>query len=244
MNRICYRKLTYAEINWKILTLSTRYRNKFPAPRENIRFVDENGNEAGNGKMHSSGNTRIDGLTWWYNRHPNMTEDTTIGIYKDDNSNYMIKLETDIEVDETLEQENVSNTCEENDNTSYLVEKPLERYLSSRLKVLEDNLRLVGTQYPLDYENNRWYIDILAKDKNDNLVVIELKAGVAKEGVYSQISKYIAVINKTHLEAKGKKVRGIIVANEFTIELKLAVSNMPEILLKKYNMDFRFEDVQ
>ncbi len=246
MKKICQRPLNKTEINNGILTLSIDYRNKFPAPKTEISFVDENGREAGRGTMHSSGNTRIDSLTWWYKRYPDIAVGTRVGIYKDDNDNYMFKLENDMDIDETpSEKEGQPNTYEE-DITSLSLEKDLEKYLSKRLDILENGLRLVESpQYPIDYEGKRWLIDILAKDKNDNLVIIELKAGIAKEAAYAQISKYIAVLKKTHPDAREKKVRGIIVASEFDIDLKLAVSNMSDILLlKKYNIDFRFEDIQ
>lgn len=140
-----------------------------------------------------------------------------------------------------LEDENENG--DEEDTTSLSLEKDLENYLRNKLNLLENGLSLIQTQYSIDYEGNRWYIDILAKDGSGNLVVIELKAGTAKADVCAQISTYIAVIKKTHPDAKEKKVRGIIIADDFDIGLKLAISNIPDALLKKYNIDFRFEDI-
>jgi len=142
---------------------------------------------------------------------------------------------------EDLEDEN--ETGYEEDITSLSLEKDLENHLKNKLNILEDGLTLIQAQHLINYEGNRWLIDILAKDRNGNLVVIELKAGMAKEAVCAQILKYVSVIKKTHPDAKENKVRGIIIANNFDIGLKLAVSNMPNILLKKYNIDFSFEDI-
>lgn len=241
MQKICSRRLTPTEPEASILTLGTKYKQLFPRPSARIIFIHENGQPAGEGKMHSQTPARIDGLAWWYNQHGAITAGMTIGVYKDENNRYMLKLE-DASV-EVVDNPPPDNSYEE-DVTSFSIEKDLENYLikNKNLNILEEGLYLVQPQYPIDYENKRWYIDILAKDKDSNLVVIELKAGIAKEGVCGQTSKYIAVVKKTHPDAKEKKVRGIIVANEFDTDLKLAISNMPDILLKKYNINFRFED--
>jgi hypothetical protein len=43
--------------------------------------------------------------------------------------------------------------------------------------------------------------------------------------------------------AHGRKVRGIIVANEFSDSLKYAAKAMADVALKKYEVRFTFTDV-
>lgn len=240
MKKICNRLLTHSEITWKILTLDRMYRNQFPKPNTNITFVDENGFK-NQGKMHSSGLTRIDGLGWWYKRHHSIKVGTMIGVYKDDNNNYIIKSEDTPNEEEILE-ESFENEGYEEDSTSLSLEKDLENALVNNLTILEDSLNLFQPQYPVEYEGVKGLIDILAKDKDGNFIVIELKAGIANEKVCGQILKYIALIKRNIPEAK--EVRGMIIANEFDNGLKLAVSNLPNVLLKKYNINFTFEDIK
>ena len=240
MKKICYRRLSPTEPKHKILTLPTTYRIHFPKPKTTITILDSDGFK-GTGKMHSSGLTRIDGLGWWYRRHPSIKVGTMIGVYKEDNNNYIIKLEDNPNEEEILE-EHFENEGYEEDFTSLSLEKDLENALVNNLTVLEDDLSLFKSQYPIDYEDGKGIIDILAKDKDGNFVVIELKAGIAKEKVCATILKYIALVKRNIPEAK--EIKGIIIANEFDNGLKLSVSNLSNVFLKKYNINFTFEDIR
>lgn len=123
------------------------------------------------------------------------------------------------------------------------VEKDLRRYLVMDLESLEPGLQLfsgnggTGEEYSTDVGR----IDILAVDKDKNLVVIELKAGDANSSAYGQISAYMGWVQQKL--AKGKKVRGIIVANNFDDKLKYAVALHPDISLKKYELRFEFKGI-
>ena len=58
-----------------------------------------------------------------------------------------------------------------NSNLNEIKEKDLETYLINHLDLIEDGLTFQTRQYHLD----EGIIDILAKDKDDNIVIIELK---------------------------------------------------------------------
>lgn len=94
-----------------------------------------------------------------------------------------------------------------------------------------------GRQYTV--ESGR--IDILAQDKEDNFVVIELKAETATDPVLTQILAYMADVSREI--ANGKKVRGIIVAYGFADRLVSAASLLPNLRLVKYKVKFEFEEV-
>lgn len=128
--------------------------------------------------------------------------------------------------------------------TSISVERDLRKYLVPNLNSLEPGLKLYedqernGEEYQI--EGGRMRIDILAKDPIDNYVVIELKAGVADQSTFGQLSAYMGWIKKNL--AKNENVRGIIVANDFDGRIRYAAQSVLNIKLKRYRLEFRFDD--
>ena len=84
-------------------------------------------------------------------------------------------------------------------------------------------------------------LDILAIDENSDLVVIELKAGRADDSVCGQILRYMGWVKESL--ADNRRVRGIIVANDFSESLKYAIKAIPNLSLKKYDVRFDFTDI-
>jgi hypothetical protein len=142
------------------------------------------------------------------------------------------------------DEEKTDEILEEAIDTSLLLERDLERILVTDLSQLEPGLQLykgrgfTGQQIETG-EVGR--IDILALDTFGNFVVIELKAGEANDRVCGQILRYMGWV-KENL-AGERTVRGIIVASEFDQNLRLASSVIPDVLLKKYEVSFKFKDV-
>ena len=84
-------------------------------------------------------------------------------------------------------------------------------------------------------------IDILAIDEKNNFVVIELKAGLAKDSAVGQVLGYMRYVSKKL--ASGNKVRGLIVADEFDERVKYAVEEIPKLSLRKYLVKFEFQEI-
>jgi DNA-binding transcriptional regulator YiaG len=124
--------------------------------------------------------------------------------------------------------------------TSLQLENDLESFLCDDLAQVEHGLRLC--------ENGRQFVtavgrvDVLATDRNGALLVIELKAGKATDGALGQLLGYMACVSDD--VAKGKSVRGCIIASEFDDRLKRAVRHLPLVTLKAYRVNFSFEDVK
>ena len=120
------------------------------------------------------------------------------------------------------------------------LERDLQEYLSRDLTQLETGLQLYTADELTGREvsTEAGKIDILAKDRNDTLVVIELKASQASYSALGQILSYMASI-KSALGAKS--VRGIIVAEDFDKKLTIAVTEVPSVSLAKYKVKFDFE---
>ena len=125
---------------------------------------------------------------------------------------------------------------------SISLESDLEDYIIKNLDQIEEGLTLyseggkLGRQYATDVGR----IDVLARDRNGDFVVIELKAGTAKHGVIGQILSYMNWVRRNL--ASGRKVRGIIIAEDFDDKLKYAVREIPNVTLKKYVVKFEFHD--
>lgn len=123
------------------------------------------------------------------------------------------------------------------------LERDLEDYIVRNLEQIEEGLRLFSKENVTgrQFNTNIGRIDVLLTDKDDNFVVLELKAGTANYSVIGQILGYIHEIRQN--VANGKEVKGIIIADEFEKRLIAAVSEIPHVSLKKYRINFTFDDI-
>lgn len=125
----------------------------------------------------------------------------------------------------------------------FAFESDLQNYLVKNLHSLEPGLILYqeegfsGVEFPAGGRR----IDILAVDAQGGFVVIELKVSKGYDRVIGQLLRYMAWVQKNLSE--GKPVRGIIVANNITDDLKLAASSMPNVRLVEYTISFKLNPV-
>ena len=130
----------------------------------------------------------------------------------------------------------LKNSNEENGN-EFAYEKDLQNFLAKNLSLIEPGLILymeediTGIEFPV---GNR-FIDILATDKDNNYVVIELKVSRGYDRVVGQILRYMAWIRKNHAE-ENQKVRGIIISREISDDLLLACSETKNVELYEYSL--------
>lgn len=114
------------------------------------------------------------------------------------------------------------------------LERDLQSYLTTRLNEIEEGLTLIETEKG----TSAGFVDILAKDKFNNLVVIELKAGKAKDAAIGQLLGYIGALTETN---KGSStIRGILIASDFDERLIYAIKTLPNLSLLRYSLNFRF----
>ncbi len=134
--------------------------------------------------------------------------------------------------------ERIESEREEPDiaGSEFAFETDLRDYLAKNLNLVETGLSLytddrgAGVEYPVD--NGR--IDILARDVHGNFLVLELKVSEGRSKTLGQILYYMGWVDREL--AKGKKVRGVIVAKEVPEDLKLACTRIPDVSLCEYDL--------
>lgn len=138
-------------------------------------------------------------------------EKDTSPIYKKDKS------ESLEEIEENFENELSNSTTIK----KFAYEKDLQNFLSKNLEIIEPGLKLYEEEgiTGIEYDAGGRFIDILAIDKDENFVVIELKVSKGYDRVVGQILRYIGWI-KEILSESDKKVRGIIIARSILDDIK------------------------
>ncbi len=127
---------------------------------------------------------------------------------------------------------------------AFAAEIHLRDYLIKNLQLIEDGLRLYadvdgrdGVEYPTPIGR----IDILALDKGDNLLVIELKVARGPDQVCGQILRYVGWIK--HHVADGRKVRGLIIAQHIHDKIRYALTDLPDISTREYRLNITLHEV-
>jgi Endonuclease NucS len=124
----------------------------------------------------------------------------------------------------------------------FALEAHLRDFLAKNLERVETGLRLYetpernGVEFPVD----GGYIDLLAVDRNEKFVVLELKLSQGRNKALGQLLYYMGWVDKNL--GKGA-CRGFIIANEIDEELSIAVSRVVGVSLAKYRMSFAIEPI-
>ena len=119
-------------------------------------------------------------------------------------------------------------------DTRFTYERDLHNTLERQIAELFPEYQLIGSQYSVG--NVR--IDLLL-EKCNQLLVVELKAGVATYEVFGQISMYIGLIKAKYPE---HEVQGLIIAAQIDEGLKAACTTSDIIACKTYKMGLTLEN--
>jgi len=132
----------------------------------------------------------------------------------------------------------IESNIEESIEASVSLERDLHNWLTTRLSEIEPGLILVDGG--VEYQTEAGRIDILAKDQTGDLVIIEIKAGKAKDGALGQMLGYMGCLSSSN---EQPRVRGILVASSFDTRVVYAAKGLPNVKLVKYQLSFNFEEI-
>lgn len=138
------------------------------------------------------------------------------------------------------EEEAEGEEAEKPSTFEFALEAHLRDFLAKNLGQIEPGLKLCehngnrGVEFPVDGGR----IDILAVDRSDRYVVIELKLARGREKALGQLLYYMGWVDKNL--GRGP-CRGVVIASEISQELAVAVSRAPGVALHQYKMNFSLE---
>jgi len=131
---------------------------------------------------------------------------------------------------------------EEDSPQSFALESDLRDFLANNLSVLEPGLRLynsagrTGVEFSIDHGQ----IDILAVDRENKYVVVELKLSRGRNRALGQLLYYMGWVDNNLGVAP---CRGFIVASEIPDEVRTAVRRVPGVALFRYRIAMSVEPV-
>lgn len=142
----------------------------------------------------------------------------------------------------------IEKTVGQEEEMEFALEKYLEDFivdnwgkidLGEKLDIFEDENGNLGKQY---YAEDIGYIDILARDKKGNFVVIELKKGRKNDEVIGQVLRYIGWV-RANLAKDKVDVRGLIIVGERDAKLEYALKEIAnKVTVKLYKVFFKVEN--
>ena len=156
--------------------------------------------------------------------------------------NLVVRFKNDQEGIEPEDDEDGEIVKEENE---FAYENDLRNYLVRNLNVIEKGLKLYeaagvnGEEFYIPGTARR--IDILAVDRNENFVVIELKVSRGYEKVIGQTLYYQSSIKTSFNQ---EKVRVIIIAREISEEIKVAAQYLSDFELFEYQLSLSLKKIK
>lgn len=126
---------------------------------------------------------------------------------------------------------------------TFALEADLRDFLAHNLSAIEPGLHLYGRegQTGVEFPIENGFIDILAKDRDGKLVVIELKLSRGRNRTIGQLLYYMGWVDQ-HL-GMGTVCRGMIIAREITNDLLIAVRRVTAVTLYRYRVSMALEPV-
>ena len=139
---------------------------------------------------------------------------------------------------EAAEDQAVDNNIQPN---TFAYEKDLQNALISQVEELFPDYNIYGNGEGIEYNVKGKKIDLLLENEKQNkLLVIELKSEKADFKVFGQISMYLQLLEERFPE---KIINGIIIAGDIDDTLQIASKRDKNLKLMVYKMKLELNDV-
>lgn len=126
------------------------------------------------------------------------------------------------------------------------IEEKIRDWLSQNLSFIDPELTLIEIEYHLqDTIGSKGYVDILAKDKLNNFVIIEIKrAEASARQAINEILKYHALI-KQKFNARESEIRIIIISTHWAELIRpfSELINRTTLAIKGYDLSLDINDI-
>jgi len=136
--------------------------------------------------------------------------------------------ETQTELDDPIAEAEMA------EGVVFKLEREMQAAVRKQLSALEQGLIEADGGQEITVATGR--IDILAKDRDGKLVVIELKAGACPPGALEQTLGYAEALS----EERGEPVRAYLIAAEFSDRIRAAAKRVTGLQLRSYEFSLRF----
>lgn len=125
--------------------------------------------------------------------------------------------------------------------SNFAYEKDLQTSLCAQITELFPDHKIFGNGLlGIEYAIGGRRIDVLLESKDGSeLLVVELKSGVADYKVFGQVSMYMGLLL---VQFPNKRILGVIVAGGIDPSLRQACSITDRVTLKVYRMSIELED--
>ncbi len=108
------------------------------------------------------------------------------------------------------------------DGNFFVLEDGLEEAVKKNLGQLKLRLADKDIQQQCSLGIGVGRTDLICRDKDDNYIVLELKASHSSDSVVGQILRYMGYIRENWADKENKKVKGIIITPGYDEQLRLA----------------------
>ena len=149
----------------------------------------------------------------------------------------------DTELQTEEDTDDSETNCGEAHEFAY--ERDLKNFLAHNLQVISSSLSLykdgdiTGVEFPVGGR----YIDILAVNNRQDLLVIELKVSKGYDRAIGQLLRYMAWIEK-NLAEPDQRVKGMIIARSISDDLRLATSRVKDVELFEYELSISLKKIE